>query len=296
VIAAGLLWALAAVADAAPPARPPQVWLAPVVCANLSDVDVRGPLRVELRGRLVEDVAVRPQDFVLVSLSCDGAEVEVLAIRHDHGDPVRRLVPLADVAPAARGRDVAVAIGELLRVEAARENPPPPPAVVYLSPPAPVPRRATLAVTAVPLSLFGDYISFKHADALSLSNGAAIRWAVELGDEEPPSPSWKGALAYGLGFVETSATSNITNALMFLLQRRGLGWMPGVGVGARFGWFSEHLNGGPYQFSGGPTGLLAFDFVYLRRYAIGFDFEGGYDLRGAGAWIAPSFAWTWRFY
>jgi hypothetical protein len=296
VIAAGLLLALAAVTEVPPPPRPPQVWLAPVVCASLSDGDVRGPLRVELRGRLVEDAAARPQDFVLVSVSCDGTDVEVLAIRHGHGDPARRLVPLADVAPAARGREVAVAIGELLRVEAARENPPPPPAVVYLSPPAPVPRRATFAVTAAPLSLFGDYVSFRHDDPFSLSNGALIRLVLELGDEEPPVPAWKGALAYEFGFIDTSAISNITNGLMFLVQRRGLGWMPVLGAGARFGWFSERLNGGPYQFSGGPTGLLEFDFVYLRRYAIGFQFEGGYDLRGVGAWIAPSFAWTWRFY
>lgn len=271
---------------------PPAVRLAPIDCAELPDAAVRTPLRVELGPRLVEEPN-DADDFLLLSISCDGSKVALLAVRQSGGAPARRLVPLASVAPEARAREVALAAVELVRVADLREEPPPPPPVVEVAPPPPpVSSGPTVTFGASGFLLFGGYLSGGNFWG---TQGGAWRMGLEPGDQHPSAPAWQwGGIAWELLGAGTGNDFFVMNELLALFQRRGHHFLPEIGVGGRIGWISrDTLNAtSTLALSGGPMVTAALGIRLLPGLTWDLATEAGYDLRGYGPWFVPRLGLT----
>jgi hypothetical protein len=124
-----LMSSLLALEGAAEPVR-----LVPFQCAGVSDGDVRGPLRVELRDQLLEGSAPTPATAAVVAVTCSHTDLLLsVAMAGRTSPPVRRLA-LGEVRPEVRPRAIALSIVELLRGA--------PPAVDHHEPAAPAPMLA----------------------------------------------------------------------------------------------------------------------------------------------------------
>jgi len=290
VTGAALLSTCALVATAASALQTaPEVRLAPVRCAELPDAAVRTPLRVELGPRLVEEPNVAP-DFLLVSIACDGPDALLLAVPQSGGAPVRRLVPLATVAPEARAREVALAAVELVRIADLREAPPPPVVVAEVPPPAA--SGPTVTFGASGFLLLGGYLSGGNFWG---SQGGAWRMGLELGDEHPLAPTWQwGGIAYEFLGAGSNVEFALMNELLALFQRRGRHYVPELGLGARVGWISKNMTEtmSTLDLTGGPMVTAALSVRLLPGLTWDFSAEGGYDLRGYGPWFVPRLGLT----
>ena len=295
MIATLLAWTgvLVAAGVTAPAPPPPSVRLAPVRCSDPPDATVRTPFRVELRERLLADDAPDDPDVLLVSIACNGSDATVLAVRQNGGTAVRRLVPLAAVAPEARPRELALAAVEVVRVADARQAAPAPTVVAA---PAPAPRPASRVTFTFGAAAFllGGYLS--QGEFLA-TGGASIRAGIELGPERPPAPSWQPGLAYELTGAGGSYETVVMNGLLALIQRRGRRVVPELGVGARIGWISDYPTPttGTLRIGGGPVASVALGIRVLPGISSDFVAETGYDFHGHGAWLLSHVGLTLRF-
>jgi hypothetical protein len=299
MIATVLVWSWALMAAEAPPSSPPPptVRLAPVRCADLPDAAVRAPLRVELRQRLLDDDAPDQSDFLLVSIACNGSDATVLAVRQNDGAAaVRRLVPLAAVAPEARPRELALAAVELVHVADMREadvqDATPPPTTVRTAAPPPSPASWTPTFSASVL-YWGGYLS----NNFFAMDGAALRIGVEHGPERPPSPSWQWALSSELTAFGGPYQSAFMGGLLALIQRRGTVFAPELGLGARLGWVSDFPTAQTttLEVAGGPVASAGVTTRLLPGLSSDLILEAGYDFHGPGAWLIPHLGLTLRF-
>jgi len=301
VIAAVLIWTAGLLAVgtpvATPASTPPSVRLAPVGCVDLPDASVRVPLRVELGARLLDDAAADPRDFVLLSIACDRSEATLLAVRQGAGTPVRRLVPLGDVAPEVRPRALALAAVELLQVADLRDAPPPTPAAAVDKEGAgtPVERGPTPTVGAA--FLIGSFLGSGNY----FTTGGALRVGLELGAQSPPDPSWGFGLAYELMALGGSSETVLTHEALALAQRRGGRFVSELGLGARLGSLTESttsptgITTSTSHRAGGPVGTVAAHGRLVRGLSSDLSMEVGYDFRGSGVWLTPQFGVTLRF-
>jgi hypothetical protein len=299
-MATALAWTWALMATEAPPSvpPPPTVRLAPVRCADLPDAAVRAPVRVELRQRLLGDDAPDQSDFVLVSIACNGSDATVLVVRQNDGAAaVRRLVPLAGVAPEARPRELALAAVELVHVADLRDADlraatPSPTTVQTTAPSPPSPRSWTPTFTAA--ALFGGGYFSSNFFAM---DGAALRIGVEHGPERPPSPSWQWALTSELTAFGGPYQSAFMGGLLALFQRRGTVFVPELGLGARAGWVSDFpmAQTSTMKVAGGPVASVGMATRFLPGLSSDFVVEAGYDFHGPGAWLIPHLGFTLRF-
>jgi len=295
MIATVLAWTWALMATEAPPFAPPPpaVRLAPVHCADLPDAAVRAPVRVELRQRLLGDDAPDQSDFVLVSIACNGSNATVLAVRQNDGAAaVRRLVPLAGVAPEARPRELALAAVELVHVADVREATPPPTTIRTRAPSPPSPPSWTPTFNAAAL-FWGGYFSSNFF----AMDGAALRIGLEHGPERPPSPSWQWALTSELTAFGGPYQSAFMGGLLALIQRRGTVFVPELGLGARVGWVSDFsmAQTSTMKVAGGPGASVGMTTRFLPGLSSDFIVEAGYDFHGPGAWLIPHLGFTIRF-
>jgi hypothetical protein len=293
----GVAWALvsALAVVSTPVAAPaaPAIRLAPVRCPELPDATIRTPLRVELGKRLVDESAADEPDFLLLSIACSGSDATLLAVRQSGGVPARRLVPLQDVAPEARAREVALAAAELVRVSDARGAAPPQPAAA----PAPAavatvaaPPAATPAVTVTygaSLVLWGGYLSTSPWAV----SGGIFRLGVELGDQHPQPRSLKWALAYEVTGAGGGYETVIMNGLLALVQLRGGRVVPELGVGGRLGAVSDFpmASASTLKLAGGPLASLAVNVRFTPGLYWDVGAEAGYDFNSHGAWVIPRF-------
>jgi len=266
----------------------PSVRLAPVLCPALSDVDVRGALKVELRGRLLADDARSPEDFVLVSVSCAGEKVSLLAVRQGAGTPARREVPTASLAAEARPRAIAIAIAELLRVDLARNSPLPTEAT-----PLQAPERSVALSGAVAV---GGYFSGASRHWYS---GNHLRVALESATAPAPGQRWGGGVAFELYDSDNFGDRfDLLPGLSFLLRRRGERVTPELAVGARLGPSWDYLANAPSPvvLIGGPFASAAIDMNWYRRGFVRIAAEGGFDfgVRGGG-WTSLLVGGGFRF-
>jgi hypothetical protein len=295
MIATVLAWTWALMATEAPPSAPPPpaVRLAPVRCADLPDTAVRAPVRVELRQRLLADDAPDQSDFLLVSIACNGSDATVLAVRQNDGvAAVRRLVPLAGVAPEARPRELALAAVELVHVADVRDAAPPGTVVRTLAPSPPSPPSWTLTFNASGL-YWGGYFS----NDFFATGGVALRLGVEHGPERPMSPSWQWALTSELTAFGGPYQSAVMGGLLALLQRRGPRFAPELGLGARVGWVSEFpmAQTTTLTVACGPVASAGMTTRILPGVSSDLILEAGYDFHGPGAWLIPHLGFTIRF-
>lgn len=271
----GFLLALAVAA--VDPSRAMPVRLAPVSCQGLTDAALRAALRVELRDRLVVEAPPAPADFALVSVACAGDRVDLLIVRQESGAPVRRQVPTADVAPDARPRAVAIAIAELLRVDAARPEPAaPPPATVPTTPPPP---KTIFALSGTPLVLGGYFSGPKHY----WTWGVQLRLAWGRAIEPVPGRRWGWGLAVGLEDDMPGAADRMSAAgtAAALVRWQGAVLTGELGAGARFGRAWDYAEGAssPSANFFGPFGSLAleghFQLHNFSRLAVESGFDSG---------------------
>lgn len=283
-----LLLILAAVAPVE--ANGPPVRLAPILCPALSDADVRTALGVEIRARLLGAGAV-PTDFLLVSVSCTAEKVDLLAVRQGAGSPVRREVPLADLAADARPRAIAVAIAELLRVDLARNSAP----AVETPQPAPPPARATaVAISATPF-MMGGYFS---GTSQRWVNGSQLRVALESRPQQAQGHRWGWGVAWQLDLGSPYSRIDLMNGLSALARWEGGLLVPEIGLGARVGPSSSYsLAAMPgTQVIGGPFATAAIEIIDTRRCFGRIAAEGGFDFRSAGgSWAAGLIGGGCRF-
>jgi hypothetical protein len=267
------------------------VRLAPVRCADLPDAAVRGPLRVELGQRLLDDDAPDGADVLLVSIACNGPDAMVLAVRQNEGGAtVRRLVPFARVALEARPRELAVAAAELVHVADVRETSPP--AVVATAPTPPPAKTWTLTVSPAVL-YFGGYFS----NDFVTTSGASLRVGVEHGPQWPSSPSWNWGLTSELSVFSAPYETAYMAGLLALLQHRGPRFTSELGLGARAGTVSDFPMAAmtTTTTAGGPVASLGVSLKFLPGLSSDIVAEGGYDFGGPGAWFLPRFGLTLRF-
>jgi hypothetical protein len=305
MMATALAWTLALMATEAPPPAPPSsvppppaVRLTPVRCADLPDAAVRAPLRVELRQRLLADDAPDQSDFLLVSIACNGSNATVLAVRqNDAVAAVRRLVPLADVAPEARPRELALATVELVHVADLRDadvrEATPPPTTVRTTPPSPPSPRSWTPMFSASVLYWGGYLS----NNFFATDGASLRIGVEHGPERPPSPSWQWALTSELTAFGGPYQSAFMGGLLALIQRRGTVFVPELGLGARMGWVSDFPTAQTTTLTvaGGPVASAGVTTRLLPGLSSDLILEAGYDFHGPGAWLIPHLGLTLRF-
>ena len=277
-----MIWPWVLVLSALPPVAGdgPPVRLPSITCAAVPDADLRAALRVELHGRLLDVAAPPTPDFVLVSVSCVGEALTLLAVRQGAGSPARRDVPLGGLAPEARPRAIALAIAELLRVDLARNAPP---AVERLPPP--IPART---VSFGGGFLAGGYFSGTGQQWLT---GNHLRVALE-------SPAEPGSGRWGWGVALEIASSSLLGSRFDLLtgaslvaRRPGAELTPELALGARLGPAWDYtLDASPKAaIIGGPFASAALE---VRSYGRGFGrigAEGGFDfgVRGGGwaSWL-----------
>ena len=282
---AALSWlALLMAAAGAARADAPPVRLAPVTCPGFPDADVRAALRVEIRDRLVPETAPAPPDFALVSVACHGDDADLLAdlliVRQGSGGPVRRRVPLAAAAPAARPRTVALAIAELLRVDLARNEPP----VPTVAPPTPAP-SFVVALSGTPV-LVGGYSS---AGQWAFFTGLQLRAAFESATEPSPGRAWGWGLALALDDNNPNGDRfNMAAAVSALVRRRGEIFTWELGLGGRFGraWDYRADATPPAANIYGPFGALAVDAQVRDRGFSRLAVEAGADAGPlGGSWV-----------
>jgi hypothetical protein len=284
-----LTWALAATGAPSPTA----VRLAPVRCADLPDAAVRGPLRVELGQRLLDNDAPDGPDVLLVSIACNGPDAMVLAVRQNEGGAaVRRLVPFSQVALEARPRELAVAAAELIHVADVRDATPSPPTVVAAAPSPPPAKTWTLTVSPAVL-YWGGYLS----NDFIATSGASLRIGVEHGPQWPASPSWNWGLTSDLSFFTGPYQTAYMAGLLALLQRRGPLFVSELGLGARAGTVSDFPMAAmtTTTTAGGPVASLGVSLKFLPGLSSDIVAEGGYDFGSHGAWFLPRFGLTLRF-
>lgn len=276
----GLALALSLTALAsAPPAAAPAVRLAPIRCEALSDDNVRTALKVELRERLLDEAAAPPEDFVLISVACESDHANLLAVRQGAGTPVRRMVVLDGVAPEARTRATALAIAELLRVDAIRTTASVPPVVEQAAAP---PSRPAFSISASFVwlqALETDYVwSFKST---------AFRFAVEPGGWNA-RVGWGWAASFQLSITGPDNATRVMNQALALVQRRGGRWVPELGVGARVGAvLVTHPTSGPLEthLAWGPVASVAMEYrISGSLKTIRAAIQGGYDLGYGSTW------------
>lgn len=276
----GLALALSLTALAStPPAAAPAVRLAPIRCDTLSDGNIRTALKVELRERLLDEAAAPPGDFVLISVSCESEHANLLAVRQGAGTPVRRMVVLDGVAPEARPRATALAIAELLRVDAIRTTPSVPPVVEQPAAPAPSTAFSVSASFVLLQALETSYVwSFK---------GTAFRFAVEPGGWNA-RVGWGWAASYQLSITGPDNATRVMNQALALVQRRGRQWVPELGVGARVGAvLVTHPTDPPLEthLAWGPVASAAMDYrISATLLTIRAAIQGGYDLGYGSTW------------
>jgi hypothetical protein len=293
-----LVAALAAVSGTPPVAAPP-IRLAPVRCPELPDATVRTPLRVELGRRLLDEGATDDPDFVLVSIACSGSDATVLAVHQGGGGPVRRLVPLGDVAVEARPRAVALAVVELVNIADARASSPP--AAAAPSRPVAVATETSPPVRVSPIGVTFDGTVVLWGGYLSSSpwtvGGALVRLGLELGAQTPAPRSLKWGLAYELTGVGGSYETVIMNGLLALVQLRGGRFVPEVGVGGRLGVVSDFgmVAASSLKLAGGPLVSLAVNIPFTPAVHFALGVEGGYDFNSHGAWVIPRFGLGIRY-
>jgi hypothetical protein len=274
---------LAALAGAAPAAAP-AVRLTPIRCEALSDDNVRAALKVELRERLLDEAVPPPDDFVLVSVSCESDHANLLAVRHGAGAPVRRLVVLDGVAMEARPRATALAIAELLRVDAIRTT-----ASVPTSVPPVVEQTAAVPPPSTAFSISASYVwlqALESSYAWSFK-GSAFRFAVEPGGWNA-RVGWGWAASYQLSITGPDNAVRVMNQVLALAQRRGRPWVPELGIGARVGpVLVTHPTNEPLEthLAWGPVASVATEYgIPGTLLTIRGSVQGGYDLRYGGAW------------
>ncbi|HSS38190.1 MAG TPA: hypothetical protein VLT58_05425, partial [Polyangia bacterium] len=248
------------------------VRLAPVTCPTLADANVRAALRVEIRERLVPEPEPAPPDFALVSVACAGEDVNLLVVRQEAGTAVRRLVPLAGVAPDARPRAVAIAIAELLRVDLARNEPPPPPA-----PSLAIPRKLFFAVDASPF-VAGRYFI---GTTTRWFTGSQLRASLDSAIDPGAGRRWGWGLALMLDLDEPGSSNRAAAAggLAALIRRQGALVTWELGFGARIGdaW-DDRLNASPSSARFfGPFGSLAVEAQSYGRLFSRMAIDAGSD-------------------
>jgi hypothetical protein len=284
-----LALSLTALADTSQAAAP-AVRLAPIRCETLSDDNIRTALKVELRDRLLDEAATPPEDFVLISVSCESDHANLLAVRQGAGTPVRRLVMLDGVAPEARPRATALAIAELLRVDAIRSTPSVSPVIEHAAVPAPS--------TAFAISASFVWLQAIETDYALSSKGSAFRFAVEP-DGWNAGAGWGWAASYQLSITGPDNATRLMNQVLALTQRRGRPWVPELGAGVRVGAvLVTHPTAGPLEthLAWGPVASLATDFhVPGSLLVIRASVQGGYDFRYGGAWagLHAGFGFRW---
>jgi hypothetical protein len=284
------IWALAATGAPLPESPPHAVRLAPVRCADLPDATVRGPLRVEIGQRLLEDRASDGPDVLLVSIACNGPDASVLAVRQNEGGAaVRRLVPFGAVAPEARARELALAAAELIHVADVRDAPP----TILATAPSPPP-SPSWALTVNPSILYwGGYLSNNFFS----TSGVSLRIGVEHGPQWPASPSWQWGITSELSAFGGPYQTAYMAGLSALLQRRGPLFVSELGLGARAGAVSDYPTGPTTtKAAGGPVASIGVSLRFLPGLSSDLVAEGGYDFAGPGAWFLPRFGFTLRFW
>ncbi|MFL5307976.1 MAG: hypothetical protein ACJ8F1_22355, partial [Polyangia bacterium] len=234
------------------------------------DANVRAALRVEIRDRLVPETAPAPGDFALVSVACAGDDAELLIVRQAAGSPVRRLVPLRDVAPDARPRAVAIAVAELLRVDLARNEPPPPPV------PLAIPRKVFFAFDGTPF-VVGRYFTGTKTRWFS---GSQVRVSLDSATDPAGGRRWGWGLAlvFDVDNPGTGPTAAAVGAAA-LIRRAGAVITWELGLGGRIGEaLDDSLNASPRSAHFyGPFGSLAAQAQSWGRLFSRFAVEGGID-------------------
>lgn len=250
------------------------VRLVPVTCAGFSDANVRAALQVEIRERLVPEVAPAPPDFALVSVTCAGEDAELLVVRQGTGTPVRRLVPLADVAPDARPRAVAIAAAELLRVDLARNEPPPPP------PPAPPPRVAVFSLDVSPFGV-GRYFTGRKTYWFT---SFQMRFSFERATDPSAGRRWAWGLALVFDLNDLNAfsyaqRSSDAGGLAAVVSRHGTSFAWQVGAGGRMGEVSDYSIAASPSAARiyGPFGFVALEMQSYGRWFSRMLIDGGRD-------------------
>ncbi len=268
-------WVLVALMlTAAPPSRALPVRLAPVTCPGLSDGDLRAALRVELRDRLAVETAPAPPDFALVSVACAGDGIDLMIVHQSSGAPVRRHVPLAEAAPDARPRVAAIAVAELLRVDAVRAEPP---AVRAAAPPAPPPPARVFVLGGTPL-LLGGYFSGPKA---YWTIGVQLRLALQQALDPRRGPRWGWGVAVGIDDAMSGASNrnNVAGTAAALVRRQGAVFTWELGLGGRFGRAWDYSLGAspPAANIFGPFGSLALEARVQAHSISRISLEGGSD-------------------
>jgi hypothetical protein len=274
--------ALFAVASLAAIEPPPPVQLLPFRCPELTDGDVRPPLTVELRERLLAEGAPLPPDVVTVSAICKGADVVLTASRPGFVSPPLRHIPLSNVQDAARPRAVALTIAELVR--AVRRDGGPPTATVNGPPPPPAAEGKFWVATEV-APVLGVYVSAADHPLL----GAQVRLVFGSGPATPPSPRWSFGGAYDLNVAGATFWSGrgemqqLSVACSFIARRRGTRLGPELGLGIRGGratFEGARTLGTQTNVWGGPFLSAAAHLEIGKSIAIRASVEIGFPIEG----------------
>lgn len=256
-------------------------------CALAPSDEVRRILNIELRGTLVESAEATD-----VTVTCaDASAARISARDNESGRTLDRSVALADAAPSARARLLALSIAELvLTLDREREAAPPPPKIAP-TPPAPppaLPPPSVAAPTKEPRRLQLSAIATGHGlfDGTGFLAGGGLRLAHDL----PQHVGWStdafvehGAASTTVGIVAVDEIS-VDATLFYTRHWRRIGFR--LGAGARGG--AVRLAGAPGSASAhggtvwGPWGGLLGRFSAVltpwHRLVVELGVDGGYVL------------------
>jgi hypothetical protein len=280
--------ALMALISTAPVEAQAPVQLLPFRCPDLTDDDVRPPLTVELRERLLPASAPFSDDAVAVWTTCDGAEVVLRASRPGFVSPRVRHLPVSSVQGAARARAVALTIAEMVRAVRREPVTPPPEASVAVAPPA---ERRTPSMVIQEGPTLGAYL--KAADTPLIGGWVRLVMAFDRG--RPPSPGWSFGAAFELNVagatIGRATMLQVSNSMAFVARRDGARLVPELGLGLRAG--AVRFEGDPLATKksnvwGGPFSSAALELQVYRSLSIRAACEIGFPIEGPGGYCDGS--------